>query len=162
MNERTIINGQNVNLSKEEQIGVTNFHKSRIAFAVIPKENSSYYLAINNRYAREHRVYLKEDFDITDEIFETLTRGYILPGKINFYVTSYFKPVARELITEALITDLLSIAQDEFGVGEYNIGNGLVVGVPGGEEWPPIEIIRTCPGCGKATGKGVSLLRTGF
>jgi len=143
LNEKTIINGQEMNLSKKEQIGVTEFHKSRIAFAVIFKDDGSYDLAINKRDAREHRVYLKEDFDITDEIFETLVRGYIKPGKINFYITSHFKPVAQNLLTDELITELLNIAKNEFGVGEYNIGNGLVVGIPGGEEWPPMEIVDT-------------------
>jgi hypothetical protein len=140
INERTIINGQEVDLSKEEQAGVTEFHESRIAFAVIPKEDGGYDLAINTRDAREHRVYLREDFGITDELIDTLVRGYIKRGKVMFYVSSYFKPAEREALTAQLIVDLLRIAEEEFGSGKYMVGNGVRIGKPG-EEWPPIEVI---------------------
>ena len=142
LNEKAIINGQQVTLSKEEQTGVTNFHNSRIAFAVLPASDGSYTLAINRKDAREHRVYLEEDFGVTDEIFETLTRGYIKPGKIVFYVSSYFYPISPTLITKPLITDLLLIARDEFGPGQYAISNGVKVGQPG-EEWPPMKTLGT-------------------
>ena len=140
LNEETIINGKNVKLSQKEQKGVAKFHKSRIAFSVIFKEDGSYDLAINTRDEREHRVYLQEDFGITDEIFETLIRGYIKHGKIMFYVSSHFNPALPEILTEQLMKDLLLIAKREFGAGEYIIGNGVKVGKPG-EEWQPIEII---------------------
>lgn len=140
LNEKTVINGQMINLSKEEQCAVTDFHKSRIAFAVIFKNDDSYDLAINMKDAREHRVYLQQDFGITDEVFESLIRGYIKQGKIMFYVSSHFHPVALGIITDQLIKDLLLIAKEMFGPGEYMIGNGVKVGNPE-EEWPPIDII---------------------
>ena len=140
-NKTTIINGKNVNLSKTEQEGVTKFHKSRIAFAVIERENN-YVLAMNINDPREHRVYLKEDFGVDDETFEKLVRGYIKPGKINFYVSSHFYPVPKEKLTDRLIGDIEDVALREYGEGEYSIGNGVVVGKPG-EEWLPFEPIRT-------------------
>ena len=142
-NEKTIINNQEINLTKEEQENVAKFHKSRIAFAVIFNEDNTYTLALNKRDEREHRVYLKEDFGITDEVFETLLRGYIKEGKIIFYITSYFKSVKQDLITKELINELLNVAKEEFGSGKYNIGNGLAVGLPGKEEWSPMQIIDT-------------------
>lgn len=142
LNENTIINGQMVNLSKEEQCDVTNFHKSRIAFAVIFNNDDSYNLAINIKDAREHRVYLQQDFGINDEVFESLVRGYIKHEKIVFYISSHFHPVAPEILTDQLIKDLLLIAGDMFGPGEYMIGNGVKVGKPG-EEWAPIDTIGT-------------------
>lgn len=139
-NERTIINGNDVKLTEEEQTNVTKFHKSRIAFAVIEKDND-YVLAMNINDPREHRVYLKEDFNVDDEMFETLVRGYIKPGKINIYVSSHFYKVPSERINDKLLNDLLEVALNEYGEGEYIIGNGVNVGKPG-EEWPPIEIIK--------------------
>ena len=139
-NKTTIINGKNVNLSKAEQEGVTKFHKSRIAFAVIEREND-YVLAMNINDPREHRVYLKEDFGVDDETFEKLVRGYIKPGKINFYVSSHFYPVSKEKLTDRLISDVENVALREYGEGEYSIGNGVVVGKPG-EEWCASEIIK--------------------
>lgn len=139
-NKKTIINGQNVELSKEEQKGVTNFHRSRIAFAVIEKEND-YVIALNIKDQREHRVYLKEDFDIDDEQFENLIRGYIKPGKINFYISSHFYQVPKEKLSDELLNDIKNIALNVYGDGDYVIGNGVHVGRPG-EEWDPIEVIK--------------------
>lgn len=140
LNERTIINGEERDLNKEEQKGVADFHNSRVAFAIIGDKNN-YQLAINVHDPREHRVYLKEDFGIDDEKFETLMRGYIKEGKINFYITSYFEKIDFNEISEEMLSDLLNLAKKEFSPGVYTIGNGLVVGVPGGPEWPPREII---------------------
>ena len=142
LNEKTIINGKEVELDKNEQENVTKFHKSRVAFAVIENDNG-YELAMNLNDPREHRVYLKEDFGIDDELFETLIRGYIKPGKINFYVSSSFLQVERKKLTEQLIMDVLKVATDTYGDDDYLIGNGVIVGKPG-EEWQPIEIIKKC------------------
>ncbi|MDD2239023.1 MAG: hypothetical protein PHH51_03990 [Bacilli bacterium] len=141
LNKNTIINNKKIELSEDEQKGVTVFHKSRTAFAIIfDKNNNDYYLAFNKKDAREHRVYLKEDFGITDDKFENLIRGYIKPGKINFYISSFFKPIEIDILTEEIIRDLLLVAKEDFGIGEYEIGNGLIVGKPGGE-WPSENII---------------------
>ena len=139
LNQDTIINGKFVKLNKTEQNGVERFHRSRIAFAVIEKEND-FELAMNINDPREHRVYLREDFNIDDETFEKLIRGYIKPGKINLYVSSHFYKVPNDKITDELIRSLLQVALTEYGEGEYVIGNGVEVGKPG-EEWEPIDII---------------------
>jgi len=143
INETTIINGKKIGLSETEQLGVSEFHRSRLAFAVIFNDENDYTLAINKNDPREHRVYLKEDFNITDEKFENLIRGYIKPGKINFYISSYFKSIDKHILTEELLKEILNIALNTYGPGEYVIGNGLIVGTPGKEEWPPLEIIGT-------------------
>lgn len=142
INDETIIDGRKVKLSESQKNGVTEFHKSRIAFAIISKHGGGYDIAMNIKDAREHRIYLKEDYNISNEEFETLTRGYIKQGKLMFYISSSFNPVKKELITEQLIKDLLLIAKEEFGNGEYIIGNGLKVGEPG-EEWRPQKIMCT-------------------
>lgn len=138
-NNRTIVNGTEVYLTKTEKEKVEIFHKSRIAFAVLESENG-YELAMNINDPREHRVYLKEDFNVDDELFETLVRGYIKPGKINFYISSSFKKVDSDKLTPKLINDVLRVACDIFGTGEYVIGNGMDI-TSLGEEWEPVEII---------------------
>ena len=139
LNRKTIINGKKIELSEKEQTCVADFHKSRIAFAIIFSENG-YTLAINKKDAREHRVYLKKDYNISDEEFETLIRGYIKPGKINFYMTSHFIKIPTNILNEDILNELFSIALNEYGDGEYIIGNGLLVEEPG-KEWQPLEIL---------------------
>lgn len=86
-------------------------------------------------------MYLKEDFNINDDSFETLVRGYIKTTKIFFYKTSFFKAIDLNEINEKIINDLLLIAKENFGAADYIVGNRLIVGKPGGDEWPAGEII---------------------
>lgn len=138
-NNETIVDGKEIRLTDVERQNVEKFHVSRVAFAVLESDNG-YELAMNINDPREHRVYLKEDFNVDDELFETLVRGYIKPGKVNFYISSSFKKVDRDKLTPKLINDVLMVASDTFGAGEYVIGNGMNV-TSLGEEWEPIEII---------------------
>ena len=131
-NETTIINGKQITLTPEEKKGVEEFHKSRIAFAFLNDGNC----AINIKDVREHKIYLQEDFGISFDEFENLTRGYIKPGRIVFYKTSEFIPI--ENITEKVLSVISEKALEFFGPGKYEIWNGLKIGKPG-EEWKPIQ-----------------------
>ena len=82
-NETTIINGKQIALTPKEKKMVDEFHKSRIAFAFLDDGRC----AINVKDVREHKIYLQEDFGISFDEFENLTRGYIKPGRIIFYKT---------------------------------------------------------------------------
>ena len=132
-NETTEIAGERIALSQTERDEVAKFHKSRIAFSIL--ENGE--LAINIKDKREHRVYLEEDFGITREQFDKMTRGYIKPGRIVLYKTLHFLPIG-ELPKEAL-QKICKAAFDHFGSGLYEIWDGVRIGKPG-EEWPPYEI----------------------
>lgn len=131
-NETTIINGKQITLTPEEKKGVEEFHKSRIAFAFLNDGNC----AINIKDVREHKIYLQEDFGISFDEFENLTRGYIKPGRIVFYKTSEFIPI--ENITEKVLSVISEKALEFFGPGKYEIWNGLKIGNLG-EEWKPIQ-----------------------
>lgn len=132
-NEETIIGDEKISLSKEESKLVADFHKDRIAFAFL--EDGS--LACNIHDQREHRVYLKEDFGVTDELFEKLVRGYIKPGRIVFYQSSHFTKLEEDVMQ--YIDTIGVLAVQSFGSGKYEIWNGVAVGKPG-EEWNPISI----------------------
>ena len=72
-NKTTSVNGKEIILTREEKSAVDEFHMSRIAFAIL----SDGWCAINFDDARDRQVYLKDDFGISFEEFEHLTRGYI-------------------------------------------------------------------------------------
>lgn len=139
-NNITIINNEEVELSDNERAGVASFHKSRLAFAIKSSEEVGYQILINVKDEREHRVYLKEDYNIFDDEFEQLIRGYIKDNSIVFYRSSSFIPVPNKELTSDLINEILKLAIKYFGNGVYKIANGVYIGKPG-EIWKPIEII---------------------
>lgn len=131
-NETTVVNGKQITLTAQEKKGVDEFHKSRIAFAILNDGRC----AINVNDVREHKIYLKEDFGISFEEFENLVRGFIKPGRIVFYKTLGFIPI--ETISEEILSIVSEKALEFFGSGEYEIWNGLEIGKLG-EEWKPIQ-----------------------
>lgn len=134
-NKNTIINGKNINLTGQESKMVASFHKSRIAFAFLNDEQC----VININDQREHRVYLQEEYNISTPEFEQLNRGYIKAGKIVFYKTSSFNKIDN--ISPTMLKSVLQIAKQYYGLGKYEIWNGLKIGKIG-EEWnTPLEIV---------------------
>ena len=119
-NKTTSVNGKEIILTREEKSAVR--------------------CAININDAREHKVYLKDDFGISFEEFEHLTRGYIKPGRLVFYTSLNFLPVKD--ISEEMVNLLTEKALEFFGPGKYEIWNGLKIGRLG-EEWEAIEIKGT-------------------
>jgi hypothetical protein len=133
-NYTSILCDQEVIFTDKQREGVEKFHKSRIAFAIKGGQ-----LLLNCYDEREHRVYLKEDWNIDDDEFETLIRGYIKKGRIAFYITSHHSPITPW--SDKILSDgVLLVASNSFGSGEYEIWNGVIVGEPG-EEWPAYYII---------------------
>lgn len=132
-NKETKIGDKKISLSPEESKLITNFHNGRVAFAFL--EDGA--LACNIHDQREHRVYLKEDFGVSDEQFEKLVRGYIKPGRIVFYKSSHFAKVDEDVINYIDTVGVLAV--QSFGAGKYEIWNGVCIGNPG-EEWKPMSI----------------------
>lgn len=135
-NKTTLIQGQKVILSDTESKKVDDFHKSRVAFAILKDGRC----AINVKDCREHRVYLQEDFGISFEEFEGLIRGYIKSGRITFYQSSKFLPV--ENLSDNMLEMVYQQAVKFFGSGKYEIWNGLKV-ADIGEEWKPLKIVKS-------------------
>jgi hypothetical protein len=134
-NEKTIVGGKEIVLSGSDKQAVETFHLSRVAFAFVDDK-----CLTNVHDVREHKVYLQEDHGVTDEEFETLTRGYIKPGRIVFYTTLNFNRV--EEITDDQLDKVCELAGSTFGTGDYEVWNGVKIQKEFGD-WPPIEIVQT-------------------
>lgn len=132
-NKTTKIGDSEIELSENETEGVSKFHKSRIAFAFL--EDGT--MACNVNDEREHRVYLEEDFGVNEERFQTLVRGYIKPGRIVFYRTLKFSRIDEDIMP--YIEHVGVLAVQTYGMGRYEVWNGVKVGKPG-EEWEPQEV----------------------
>lgn len=116
----------NNNISKEEK-----FHQSRIAFAVI---NGKLEFTIFDK--RDHKQWLSDVFNITDDEFENIIRGYIKESGIYIYRSSKFCPVNMgELSTSVLkhIKMLCSVYVHTYDIPCYS---GMKIG-NAGEEWEP-------------------------
>ena len=125
-NQNTIIGDKIVNLTNEEKSNVATFHQSRVAFSYLP--NNDIVTLINDE--REHRVWLKEDYNIDDETFESLIRGYIKDRRIVIYISSNFDSINKSDIPK-VIKDISKFVLKYFGNGIYEIWNGVNIGKPG-------------------------------
>jgi len=132
MTNDAIINGEVVRLTDEEVNVASAFHKMRLPFIWI---DGLLLFNMNETDDRDHQHWVLEDFGITPEKWEKLPRGYILPGRIQFFEGSHFKP-----------TDMASLAKDVPKVIDwyhklhdepYSMYNGVVVGKVG-DVWPPM------------------------
>lgn len=132
-NKSAILCGKEITFTDEERAAIGKYHCSRLAFAF--KNDKP---LINLHDDRDHRTYLREDFGIDDDEFETLIRGYIKPGKIVFYITSHHSEV--EMVPLDYINATKLLAWENYGAGKYSIYNGVKVGEPG-IEWPHIKTI---------------------
>ena len=134
-NEETVLCGETIKLTREEQEEVEKYHKSRIAFTFL-KDGS---LALNENDPREHRIYLQEDFGdkYDDSQFDELIRGYLKPGRIVFYTGGSFHTPVDSIPDEYLLKMKL-IAYQKYGDGIYQVWNGVDTTAPIGTNWPPI------------------------
>lgn len=144
-NEKTILSGKEINLTSEETEAVSNFHRSRLAFAfridISVPERPLIQMLVNTRDEREHRIYLQEDHGVGLEEFETMVRGYIKPGRIRFFRGTGFTPVKEEEI-DLLLDNVIKLTLQEFGSGTYEVGNGVKIGKLG-DEWPALSVYKT-------------------
>lgn len=139
-NETSILSGKEIILTPKETEAVSDFHRSRLAFA-IREIGGNVELLVNIRDEREHRIYLQEDHGVGLEEFENMVRGYIKPGKIRFFRGTGFHPI-KDWEIDIFIDTIKELAKEEFGQGTYEVGNGVSIGKLG-EEWPPISIYKT-------------------
>lgn len=112
-------------------MNIAEFHEKRIAFAVLP--NNVIVLTTNNRLG--HKEWLSKEYNICDEVFEKLPRGYAEKGNIYFYIGSEFKELDNDIL-QKLIKNL------DFLTINRNVYNGMVVGNIG-EKWQGKTLIRS-------------------
>lgn len=135
ISEQALINNKVVSLSKDEQDKAEKFHKSRCAFAWV---NGKLIFNENPDDGRDHQHWLLEDYGITEEQFEHINRGYMIPERIQLFIGSGFKPVNLNTIKYADIIKLVKIHNKRYATREVIIYNGVNVGKIG-EVWTPID-----------------------
>lgn len=109
-----------------------DFHKSRIAFAIINKD-----LHIIQNDPRGHKEWLLEEFGLDEQNFEKIVRGYIKEDKIVFYKGSDFTCDSEVCdIAYSYFYKLLSYTNSR----KVNIYAGVIRGEIG-EEWKPQKLL---------------------
>lgn len=113
---------------------VEQFHMSRIIFAI--REDGTFLFTMNDK--RSHEEWLKETYNVTDEEFESITRGYISSDKIVFYSTKNFTPVNFDKVGLDSLIHIKALLNAYPKVDDINCYNGVITGEPG-EVWKTIE-----------------------
>lgn len=123
---------ENKTNTKEE-----DFHKSRIIFAVI--DNSVHW----TDEPLSHDEWLSGEYNITEEEFENIPRGYIRKEQNTVKIICYEgKKFEKTLITNKQLKALFMIADIQFYYDTIEIYNGVEVGEVG-EVWNGKYLINT-------------------
>ena len=108
------------------------FNQDRIAFAVV----NGHVRFTEPGDTRTSQQWLS-DFGIGAEEWETLVRGYILPGKVQFFTGPWYTPIDMSVVTAEQFCSIMAEHNTLYpGVRPYAY-NGVVKGKPG-EEWTPV------------------------
>lgn len=113
---------------------VEQFHMSRIIFAI--REDGKFLFTMNDK--RSHEEWLKETYNISDEEFNSIIRGYISSDKIVFYSTQNFTPVDFNKVGLDSLIHIKALLNAYPKVDDTNCYNGVIAGEPG-EVWETIE-----------------------
>ena len=131
-----LINGEWRKLTESETTAEANFHLNRVPFAWL----NNHLVIMENPDTRDHQHWLCEDYHLSESEFEQTRRGYIMQGKIQFFIGSGFRPM--DLSTNPIeildLDELLSIHNRLFSPGVVKLYNGVHIGKIG-DVWPPIE-----------------------
>lgn len=107
---------------------VNEFHKSRVMFAILEGELKH---TVNDN--RGHKEWLKEDYNLTDDEFEIVTRGYMKDGNIIFYKGSNFTYDSCVELDANIYSHKIA---EMYKIGEVDVYVGVKVGEIG-EIWKP-------------------------
>ena len=86
--------------------------------------------------------WMREVLNLTDKDFKECVRGYMLPGRIQFFTGEDYRPSLN--VTADALEEAMRIYEEEFGETAEPplIGNGCHVGTYK-EQWPPILYLDT-------------------
>lgn len=133
MDNKAIINGQNIELSNDEVEGAADFHKKRIAFGEV---GGVLRFNLDKSDDRDHQHWLCEDYGLTIEDFEGIIRGYMVDGEVYFYKGSDFRCVGEHNIGLDMLNMILNLYKENLTKKEVVIYNGVHIGKVG-ERWLP-------------------------
>lgn len=117
----------------------SNFHKRRLTFAVLDNEVK---YTIGDK--RSHFDWLNQDFNVTEQQFGNIIRGYVYKEKIYFYRGFQFVAVDDAEITNEILLDIIQKANvfNTWEIKEYKVISGVIPGKIG-EPWKPVKDIGT-------------------
>lgn len=137
MTNDALIDNKVVTLTDKEVKDAANFHKKRLPFIYI---NNKLVFNTNFEDDRDHQHWVLEDFGIGIKEFETLNRGYMLPGRIQFFKGSTFGKIDTSQVSIADIRRICEVYKTYIGAGHVVVYNGVHVGRVG-EVWEPMETL---------------------
>lgn len=114
---------------------VTDFHISRIAFAIVDGK-----LHIIQNDKRSHDKWLFDEFGIGSNEFERIPRGYIKGYKVQLYIGKDFGPILSKSMLNDTLEKLIEELSCGYPLGKYRVYNGVIKGNPG-EEWVHKEYV---------------------
>ena len=141
MKKDAIINGKRIMLPDDERINAEQFHRKRIPFIWI---DGTLHINVNENDDRDHQHWVLDDFGILPEQWETLNRGYMLPGKIQLFRSSRFEKIPNNEIdlNNDDFKTLVNLNRTVYKQRDVTVYNGVYIGKVG-EIWPPIEELYT-------------------
>ena len=133
MTNDAIINKKLVLLEEDEKQKAALFHKKRIACICMDGK-----IEFNEDQAddRDHMHWVLQDYDVTLNEFEKMSRGYISKGKIFLYKGSDFAKIELNEITVQNLVDLISKHNQYFESETILVYSGMHIGKVG-EIWEP-------------------------
>lgn len=141
-----IINGKMTTLTKDEMEQAANFHRNRVAFAIV---NGKLWVNTNRHDERDHQHWLMEDFEMSIEEFEQCDRGYMIKDRIQLFRGSDFHPIEDPIgFMEKYAKSLLQFYSFKWKPDpirglindpHFRVCNGVKVGKVG-ELWDPLEV----------------------
>ena len=134
MKNDAVINGKQITLSDEERKAGEKFHLSRYPFAWV---NNQLVFNDNTNDDRDHQHWLCEDYGLTVEEWEKVPRGYMMPGRIQLFIGSQFKPMNTQKLSVTDFQELLTRYWHKYGGQKVVMYNGVKVGKVG-EVWEPL------------------------
>ncbi|MBR1453992.1 MAG: hypothetical protein IJ593_05050 [Lachnospiraceae bacterium] len=132
MTSDAIINGNLVILSNEERETAEKFHKHRVGFAWI--NGKLEFIPFGDD--RDHQHWMLEEFNISADEFENIPRGYMMDGRIQFFIGSSFKEMNIGIVSDDDYAELFNVYNNTFDNTTVQMYNGVIVGKVG-EIWEP-------------------------
>ena len=77
-----------------------------------------------------------EEFNISADEFENIPRGYMMDGRIQFFIGSSFKEMNIGIVSDDDYAELFNVYNNTFDNTTVQMYNGVIVGKVG-EIWEP-------------------------
>lgn len=128
-----------VNPPKEYEDAVNKFHTTRKAFFFL---KGKLIFNENREDTRDHYHWVNEDFGVSLEEYNHSPRGYMLPGRIQFFIGDCFEPIDTSTIDIVSFGQILQRYKDTMSMPIVEVCNGVEIGELG-KVWKPLHTIAS-------------------